>query len=89
MWSLPIYLSISIGLCDRYLVTAEDGGGPWVILVTFCAGTAGDKLLAAAAPPVERLMLESLGGSLAQQHGQSAPLGSAPARRVCLFSVRP
>ena len=23
------------GLCDRYLVTAEDGGGPWVILVTF------------------------------------------------------
>ena len=56
------------GLCDRYLVTAEDGGGPWVILVTFCAGTAGDKMLAAAAAPVERAMLESLGASLAQLH---------------------
>ena len=56
------------GLCDRYLVTAEDGGGPWVILVTFCAGTAGDKLLASAAAPVEGAMLESLGRNLAQLH---------------------
>jgi len=52
------------GLCERYLVTAEDGGGPWVILVTFCAGTAGDKLLASAAAPVEGAMLESLGLTL-------------------------
>lgn len=36
------------GLCDRYLVTAEGGGGPWAVLVTFCAGTAGDKMLSAA-----------------------------------------
>ena len=56
------------GLSDRYLVTAEDGGGPWVILVTFCAGTAGDKLLASAAAPVEGAMLESLGRNLAQLH---------------------
>ena len=67
------------GLCDRYLVTAEDGGGPWVILVTFCAGTAGDKMLAAAAEPVERKMLESLGASLAQLHAvpwEPAPLSA-------------
>ena len=75
------------GLCDRYLVTAEDGGGPWVILVTFCAGTAGDKLLAAANEPVERAMLESLGASLAQLHTISWEAGAVRDIR-CGYPVR-
>ena len=75
------------GLCDRYLVTAEDGGGPWVILVTFCAGTAGDKLLAAANAPVERAMLESLGASLAQLHTISWEAGVVRDIR-CGYPVR-
>ena len=55
-------------LCDRYLVTADDGGGPWVVLVTFMEGSPGDKMIGAASPQLERAMLESLGGSLAELH---------------------
>ena len=55
-------------LCDRYLVTADDGGGPWVVLVTFMEGGPGDKMIGAASPQHERTMLESLGGALAELH---------------------
>ena len=72
-------------LAARYLATADGGGPPLAMLVSFVVGTPGDKLLAAS-PSTEATMLASLGGALASLHGIEWP--EPPLRHVsCGYPV--
>ena len=72
-------------LAARYLATADGGGPPLAMLVSFVVGTPGDKLLAAS-PSTEAAMLASLGGALASLHGIEWP--EPPLRHVsCGYPV--
>jgi len=72
-------------LAARYLATADGGGPPLAMLVSFVVGTPGDKLLAAS-PSTESTMLASLGGALASLHGIEWP--EPPLRHVsCGYPV--
>ena len=72
-------------LAARYLATADGGGPPLAMLVSFVVGTPGDKLLAAS-PSTEATMLASLGGALASLHGIAWP--EPPLRHVsCGYPV--
>ena len=72
-------------LAARYLATADGGGPPLAMLVSFVVGTPGDKLLAAS-PSTEATMLASLGGALASLHAIEWP--EPPLRHVsCGYPV--